>query len=236
MKAVLSLIAGALLMTATPASAQSHHHEDTIGKISVSGVGKSYQAPDVASVSAGVVTQAPTAQLAMQKNSKKMNAVITSLKSAGIQERHIQTSQLSLNPQYDYTNRKQPRITGYQARNTVSARSENLDQVGPMLDALIEAGANNINGIQFSVKDPEEAKSEARRAAVKDARRKAEEMATAAGIRLGRILQMSESTGGFQPPQPMMMRAMAADMAESTPVQGGEQTLAVTVNIIYAID
>jgi len=236
MKTVLSLIAGALLMTATPACAQSHHHEDMIGKISVSGVGKSYQAPDVASVSAGVVTQAPTAQLAMQKNSKKMNAVITSLKSAGIQERHIQTSQLSLNPQYDYTNRKQPRITGYQARNTVSARSENLDQVGPMLDALIEAGANNINGIQFSIKDAEAAKSEARRAAVKDARRKAEEMATAAGIRLGRILQMSESTGGFQPPQPMMMRAAMSDMAESTPVQGGEQTLAVTVNIIYAID
>lgn len=236
MKAILTLFAGVLLMTANAAYAQSHHHDDTIGKISVSGVGNSYQAPDVASVSAGVVTQAATAQDAMKKNSTKMNAVIASLKAAGIQTRHIQTSQLSLNPQYDYSNRQQPRITGYQARNTVSARSENLDQVGPMLDALIEAGANNINGIQFSIKDAEAAKSEARREAVKNARRKAEEMATAAGIRLGRILLMTESSHQFSPPQPMMMRSMAADMAESTPVQGGEQTLSVTVNMTFAID
>jgi len=236
MKAALALIAGALLMTATPACGQSHHHEDAIGKISVSGVGKSYQAPDVASVSAGVVTQAATAQDAMKANARKMNAVIESLKSAGIQNRHIQTSQLSLNPQYDYSNRQKPRITGYQARNTVSARSENLDQVGPMLDALIEAGANNINGIQFSIKDAEAAKSEARREAVKNARRKAEEMATAAGVRLGRILLMTESSHQFNPQPMMMARGMAADMAESTPVQGGEQTLSVTVNMTFAID
>lgn len=235
MKAFFPLIAGALLMTAAPANAQNHHHEDTIGKISVSGVGKSYQAPDVASVSAGVVTQASTAQVAMSANATKMNAVISSLKAAGIQSRHIQTSQLTLNPQYDYSNRKQPRITGYEARNTVMARSENLDQVGPMLDALIEAGANNINGINFSIKDAEAAKSEARREAVRNARRKAEEMATAAGIRLGRILNMSESSHSFRP-QPMMMRGMAADMAESTPVEGGEQTLSVTVNMVFAIE
>lgn len=235
MKAFLPLIAGALLMTATPATAQTHHHEGSVGKINVSGVGKSYQAPDVATVSAGVVTQAPTAQAAMSANATKMNSIFASLNAAGIQQRHIQTSQLSLNPQYDYENRRQPRITGYEARNTVTARSENLDQVGPMLDALVEAGANNINGINFSIKDAEAAKSEARREAVKDARRKADEMATAAGVRLGRILQMSESTRGYAPPQPMM-RAMAADMAESTPIAGGEQTLAVTVNITFAID
>lgn len=235
MKAFFPLIAGALLMTATPANAQNHHHDDTIGKISVSGVGNSYQAPDIASVSAGVVTQASTAQEAMSANARKMNAVIASLKAAGIQSRHIQTSQLSLNPQYDYSDRRQPRITGYEARNTVMARSENLDQVGPMLDALIAAGANNINGINFSIKDSEAAKSEARREAVRNARRKAEEMATAAGIRLGRILNMSESTHSYQP-QPRMMRAMAADMAESTPVEGGEQTISVTVNMVFAIE
>jgi len=235
MKSLLSLFAGALLMTATPVNAQDHHHQDTIGKITVSGVGKSYQAPDVATVSAGVVTQAATAQNAMSANAKKMNSIFASLEAAGIQKRHIQTSQLSLNPQYDYQDRRKPRITGYEARNTVTARSENLDQVGPMLDALVEAGANNINGINFSIKDAEAAKSEARREAVKNARRKAEEMATAAGVRLGRILHMSESSQSFQP-QPMMMRAMAADMEQSTPIAGGEQTLAVSVHISYAID
>jgi len=236
MKTLLPILAGALIMTATSASGQSHHHEDLVGKISVAGVGKSYQAPDVATVSAGVVTEAPTAQEAMSANARKMNAVISALKAAGIQNRHIQTSQLSLNPQYDYANRRKPRITGYNARNTVTARSENLDQVGPMLDALVESGANNINGINFSIKDAEGAKSEARREAVKNARRKADEMATAAGVRLGRILQMSESSHGFRPQPMMMARGLAADVAESTPVQGGEQTLSVTVNITYVIE
>jgi len=221
-------------MATTPAHGHDAGHDDIIGKINVSGVGNSYQASDVATVTAGVVTQAATAQDAMRANAGKMNAVIDALKAAGIQSRHIQTSQLSLNPQYDYTNRKQPRITGYEARNTVSARSENLDQVGPMLDALVESGANNINGIQFSIKDAEAAKSEARREAVKNARQKADEMATAAGVRLGRILQMSESTNSFSP-QPVL-RGFAAESAQSTPVQGGQQTLSVTVNITYAID
>lgn len=223
-------------MTTTPACSQTHHHEDSVGKISVSATGKSYQAPDVATVSAGVVTQAATAQDAMRANARKMNSIFDALKAAGIQQRHIQTSQLALNPQYDYKDRRTPRISGYEARNTVTAKSEDLDQVGPMLDALVSAGANNINGISFGIKDSEGAKSEARREAVKDARRKADEMATAAGVRLGRILHMSESSHNMPQPRPMM-RAMAMESADmATPIAGGEQTLAVTVSITYAID
>ncbi|NNE57835.1 MAG: SIMPL domain-containing protein [Hellea sp.] len=234
MKALFPLLAGALLMTTAPASAHDSHI-DTIGKISVSATGNSYQAPDIATVSAGVVTQGVTAQDAMRANARQMTAVFDALKAAGIQQRHIQTSQLSLNPQYDYTNRQKPRITGYEARNTVTAHSEDLDQVGPMLDALVTAGANNINGTNFSIKDAEAAKSDARREAVIDARRKAGEMAEAAGVSLGRILQMSESSHQSGP-QPMM-RTMAMESAgASTPIAGGEQTLSVTVNITYAID
>lgn len=221
-------------MTATPA----HSHEDHIGKITVSGTGNSYQAPDIATVSTGVVTQASTAQEALSDNNRQMNATIDALLAAGILRRHIQTSQLSLNPRYDYskTTREQ-RIVGYEARNTVSARSEDISSVGDMIDALVKAGANNINGINFGIKDAEGAKSEARREAVKSARRKAEEMALAAGVRLGRIVQMSESSQGFRPPQPMMMRASMGGMAdESAPVEGGEQTLSVTVSITYAIE
>ena len=222
-------------MTTIPAAAQSHHHADSLGKITVSATGNSYQAPDVASVSAGVVTQAPNAQDAMRANATQMNAIFDALKAAGIQQRHIQTSQLSLNPQYDYQNRKQPRITGYEARNTVTAKSEDLDQVGPMIDALISAGANNVNGVNFGLKDSKAAKSDARREAVIDARRKAEEMASAAGVRLGRILDMSESSHQSSP-RPMM-RAMAMESADaSTPIAGGEQALSVTVTITYAID
>ena len=189
----------------------------------------------MATVSAGVVTQAPSAQAAMQGNADKMNAVMDALSSAGIQTRHIQTSQLSLNPQYDYSNRQKPRITGYEARNTVSARSENLDQVGPMLDALVGAGANNINGINFSIKDSAAAKSDARKQAVSEAGRKAQEMAEAANVNLGRILEMRETGHNMVQPQ-ANMRMMAMEASTSTPVSGGEQAISVTVTLTYAID
>jgi len=235
MKTFLPLLAGAMLMTA-PANAHDTSSHDGVGKITVSGTGNSYQAPDIATVSTGVVTQGSTAREALSANSKKMNATINALVAAGVQRRHIQTSQLSLNPQYTKysSNNSGRRINGYEARNTVTARSEDIDSVGDMIDALVDAGANNINGINFGIKDSAAAKSEARREAVKNARSKAEEMAAAAGVSLGRVLQMSESSyqGGPQP----MMRAMSMEADMGTPIAGGEQTLSVTVNITYAID
>lgn len=218
----------------------AHDSADGPGQISVSATGNSYQAPDLATVSAGVVTQAPNAQAAMAENAKRMSAIFDALKSAGIKQRHIQTSQLSLNPQLDYKqNRNQPRIIGYQARNTVSAKSEDLEQVGPMIDALVSAGANNINGVSFGIKDSVAAKSKARKAAVAEARRKAEEMASAAGLSLGRVLSMTENTHGFGVPHPMAnvrheMDGAAADVATS--ISGGEQTLSVTVNMTFEIN
>lgn len=233
MKRLVSLIfAGAFLM-ATPVQAQNCCQADGPGKISVSATGTTYMAPDQASVSAGVVSQARTAGEAMSSNSTRMNAAFNELRRAGIPDRHIQTSQLSLQPRYDYSNRQAPVITGYEARNTVSARTDNLDQVGAMLDALVRAGVNNINGVTFTVKNSDAAKSQARSEAVKAARRKAEEMATAAGVRVGRIVTINESSG-YSPPQPMMMRAAAMDEG-ATPVSGGEQSLTVTVNITYEI-
>lgn len=229
------LMLGGALVLAVPAMA--HDAADGPGQISVSATGNSYQAPDLATVSAGVVTQAPTAQDAMSANAAQMSAIFDALKSAGIQRRHIQTSQLSLNPQYDYKqNRNQPRITGYEARNTVSARSEDLSQVGPMIDALVTAGANNINGVNFGIKDSVAAKSDARKSAIEEARRKAGEMAAASGVSLGRILSVSESTHGARPMPQMMGRAMAMEsMDVATPISGGEQTLSVTVNMVFEI-
>ncbi len=236
MKLLYSMLVGATLLTASCANAQSSDMTETpVGQISVSATGQSYQAPDTATVSAGVVTQSSTASGAMSANAAQMNRTIEELLKAGIEKRHIQTSQLSLQPRYDYSDRRAPKITGYEARNTVSAKSEDIDKVGAMLDALVNAGANNINGVTFSIKDPEDAQSEARKEAVKKARKKAEEMASAAGVSLGRIIMMSEGGGGFSPPQPVMMRAQAMDMAESTPVAAGEQTLSVSVNMTFAI-
>ena len=230
------VISGALLWAAP---AMAHETLDGPGQISVSATGNSYQAPDLATVSAGVVTQAPNAQDAMKANAEKMTAIFDALESAGVHKRHIRTSQLSLNPQYDYKEtRNQPRIIGYQARNTVSAKSDDLERVGPMIDALVSAGANNINGVNFGIKDSVAAKSKARKSAVVEARQKAEEMAEAAGLSLGRILRMNENTHSSGVPQRMAnvmheMQGAAADM--STSISGGEQTLSVTVNITFEI-
>ncbi len=205
-------------------------------QIVVSATATTSQAPDTASVSAGVVTQSGTAGEAMAANSAKMNQVFEALKEAGILEKNIQTSQLSLSPRYNYKDRRAPKIEGYEARNTVSAKTEKLDGVGPMLDALVSAGVNNINGVQFSIKEPESAKAEARTQAIKDARKKAEAMAKAAGVRLGELKSISENSRGGYVPQPQFARAAsyAADSAP-TPIAAGEQTLSVTVNLSYEI-
>ncbi len=237
MKLIYSLLFGAALMSANCAQAQSPDGAPYLpGTISVSATGEANMAPDTATVSAGVVTQADTASAAMSANADQMTRTIDELLKAGIEKRHIQTSQLSLQPRYDYSDRRAPRITGYEARNTVTAKSEDIDSVGAMLDALVRAGANNINGVSFGIKDAKNAKSTARREAVQNARRKAQEMADAAGVKLGRILQINEGAA-YTPPAPVMMRSMAMDTAESsTPISGGEQTLSVTVSMTYEID
>lgn len=240
MKKIILLTASIFAMSCSPVSAHegttSAHHEMEQGKLYVSATGQAAQAPDQASVSAGVVTQGKTAGDAMRRNAQQMTAAFTALKTAGIKDRDIQTSQMSLQPQYDYQNRKAPVITGYEVRNTVSARTDDLENVGPMLDALVSAGINNINGVSFSIKDSHSAKNKARIDAIADARTKAEGMAKAAGVRLGKVLEIRENTNNFRP-QPQMMMARAAVMEDaSTPISAGEQTLSVTVNITYALE
>jgi uncharacterized protein YggE len=230
-----SIFAMSCSSNAHEAGSDATHHEMTESKIYVSATGHAAQAPDQASVSAGVVSEGVTAGEAMRKNAAQMTSAFAALKKAGIKERNIQTSQMSLQPRYDYQNRAKPKITGYEVRNTVSAKSDDLEYVGPMLDALVEAGVNNINGVTFSIKDSKAAKDKARLDAIAEAKVKAEGMAKAAGVKLGRILEIRESSAGRPQPQPMMMRAMAESDA-STPIAAGEQTLSVTVNLTYALD
>lgn len=225
------------LIACSPATAHNPegHMSDT-GQISVSAVGDSQRTPDMATVSAGVVSQAATAGEAMSANAAQMTRAFAELKKAGLKDKDIQTSQLSLQPRYDYQERKNPRITGYEARNTVTARTYDLGNVGSMIDALIKAGANNINGISFGVKDTKDAKSEARIEAIKNAQDKAKEMAAAAGVRLGKVRSITEGSV-HAIPQPMMMaRGAAMEAMQSTPVAAGEQTLTVTVNMVFDID
>lgn len=212
--------------------------------LTVSADGKVTRTPDLAMFSAGVVSQGKTASEALAANSADMTRVIAALKRAGIADKDIQTSNLSLNPVYqpqrslpDGTiDPPQPRIIGYQANNTVNVRQRNLKDFGKVIDTLVSAGANQVNGPSFEVENPDPAMDAARTAAMQKARARAELYARAAGLRVARILSISES-GGWSPPQPVMYRmaAMEAAAPPAPPVQAGELQLSVNVTVQFEL-
>ena len=204
--------------------------------LSVSAEGRALRAPDVADLSGGVVTNAKTATQALADNAVKMSAVVAAVRKAGIAERDIQTSGINVQPQYRYVQNEAPVLTGYQVTNTVALRVRKLAEAGRLVDTLVGVGANQISGPNFRVDNSDAALDEARLAAVATAQARAALYAKAAGVRLKRLLTLSES-GGEQPQvRPMMMRAMAAKAAPETEVIPGEVTLAVTVNLTFEIE
>ncbi|MDP5308266.1 SIMPL domain-containing protein [Paracoccus spongiarum] len=205
------------------------------GRLSVTGQGESRIAPDIATVQLGVTTQAETAAEAMRQNATQQTAVIDALTGAGVAESDIQTSGLSLNPMVDYGEGRAPRVTGYQASNVVAVRVTEIDRLGVVLDAIVAAGANEINGISFAREDRKAAEDDARRAAVEDAAHKAGVLAEAAGLRLGPILTLRD---GQLAEGPRPMARMAAEMGaapDAVPVQPGELSMSTSVQIDYAL-
>lgn len=197
--------------------------------------GEVVRTPDIATISAGVVTQAASAAQAMSDNARRMSAAVAALKKAGVADRDIQTSSLSLNPQYRYGENMPPVITGYQASNQVSVRFRDIKRAGAILDALVAVGANQINGPSFGVDKPEAALDEARTAAIAKARARADLYARAAGLSVKRILTISEA-GGYSPPPPMpMMRSMEKAAQADTAIEAGEQKLAVSVAVSFEL-
>jgi uncharacterized protein len=201
--------------------------------ISVTGEATISVAPDLAQIDGGVTTEAKTAREASDANNAAMGKVLLALKGAGIEEKDFQTSRLSLQPQ-SAPSRNGPgpsTIVGYRASNHVTIRLHEVTKVASVIDTLVAAGANDIGGIGFMVSKASKLLDEAREQAVADARRKAEIYAKAAGVTLGVPLSISE--GGA--PGPMPFRKMAAPMAAAAPVAQGEETLAVTVSVTWAI-
>ncbi len=205
--------------------------------INLNGRGTVDRAPDMATISVGVSIDAETASTAMSQQAERMNAVTRALRAAGIAERDIQTSNLSLNPVYDYNtnNNERPRLTGYNASNQVTIRVRDLPKLGSVLDATVKAGGNTIHGISFGIDKPEAATNEARTKAIQDAMAKAELYAKAAGYRVVRIVTISENSYVAPPPMPMMARMQAMDTAAATPVSGGEVSLTVDVNVVFEL-
>ncbi len=191
------------------------------------------RAPDLAEISGGVVTQAPTAASALAANAVRMTAVVAAVRRAGIAERDIQTSGLSLQPQYRYADGQAPALTGYQVSNTVALKVRALADAGRLVDALVAAGANQISGPAFRVEDADAALDAARTAAVKTARARADLYAAAAGLHVARIRSIVE--GGGEPPAPRPMMMMARVKAE-TPVAPGEVSLGTSVTVVFELN
>lgn len=204
--------------------------------LSVSAEASSKRVPDVATISTGVVTRGADTNTAMRQNADQMAKVMAALKAAGIAERDIQTSGINLNPQYHYQQNEAPKITGYEARNTVSVKVRDLAKLGRIMDTLVAQGANELNGPSFEVDKPDEAYDEARRAALEKAQARAGMYAKTLGLKVRRIVSIDESSGGFRPPVMYGgMRAMAADAKMETQVAPGESNLSVTLNIVFEL-
>ncbi|AUZ55408.1 hypothetical protein B1L07_10300 [Stenotrophomonas acidaminiphila] len=204
--------------------------------LNISAQAEARRVPDVATLSAGVVTQAADGNTAMRENAVQMDKVMAAIRAAGIAERDIQTSGVNLNPQYRYADDEAPKITGYQASNTVSLKVRDITRLGKVLDSLAAQGANQINGPSFEIDQPEPVYDEARLAALKKAQARAETYAKSLGLRVRRIVSISEgSSGGFRPPMPMMAMARAGKAEMDTAVAPGETTLSVNLDVVFEL-
>ncbi|MES2834372.1 MAG: SIMPL domain-containing protein [Pseudomonadota bacterium] len=204
--------------------------------LNLSAYGEVKVAPDMATISFAVVTEASSAAEAMRLNAARMNQVMAALNRAGIAERDVQTSGLNLSAQYDYVQNEPPRMRGYQAQNRVTVIINDLNAVGSTADAVVAAGVNQIDGIGFGLKDPSAAENQARRLAVRALQGKASLYADALGVQLGGIRSLSEG-GGYSAPQPMPMyaRAEMAQDAGSTPIAAGQLTVRIDISGVYDI-
>jgi uncharacterized protein YggE len=230
--AVLGLMLAATALTAAPALADDAQFRATT--LNQSADGEVRVAPDMATITLGVSTQAPTAQAAMAANASQMTAVTAALHKQGLADRDIQTSNINLNAQYVYAENQPPKLTGYQASNQVTVRVNDLTKLGGSIDAVVGAGANQVQGISFGLKDPHAAEDQARLKAAKALAAKADLYAGATGYKIGRLVNLSES-GGYAPPQPMPMMAARFAKAESTPVSAGELSVRIEVSGQYEL-
>lgn len=235
----IALAASTALVLAGPVLAQPDNGDRPLcppglARLTVTGTGESRVAPDMASIQMGVTTQGPGAAEAMRQNSARQAAVIAALAGAGIEQADIQTSGLNLNPVMDYGEGRAPTVTGYQASNMVTVRVRDVPRLGEVLDTIVSAGANEINGITFLRDDNAAAQDDARRAAVEDARHKAGVLAEAAGLTLGPVLVIRDSAVA-EGPRPMMMEARAAADSAAVPIAAGDIATTATVEMQFAL-
>jgi uncharacterized protein YggE len=233
-----TIMALALAFSAAVPVAAAHAQQPPPPRILVTGEGEAAVAPDMALLSLGVMREAATAREALDANNRAMAEVSAAMKELGIAERDLQTAAIQIVPRYNYSNRpdgtQSAELVGYQVTNTLSVRVRDLKRTGEILDRAVTLGVNQGGGIQFVNDDPAATMTEARKKAVADAAAKARTLAEAAGVGLGRVLEISEQS--FMPP-PMPMEAKSFDRAVSAvPIEAGENSYRVQVNVTFALE
>jgi uncharacterized protein YggE len=206
-------------------------------RIVVTGEGEATVAPDIALLSLSVMREAETARAALDANNDAMAAVIAAMKAFGIADRDLQTAGIQINPRYNYTNKpdgsQDAELVAYQVTNTLSVRVRDIDKTGDVLDKAVSLGVNQGGGITFTNDDPAAAITEARKKAVADAIAKAKTLADAAGVSVGRVLEITDQATA---PSPMPLRAKSFDAARaSVPVEAGENAYNVQVNVTFEL-
>jgi uncharacterized protein YggE len=233
--AALLLGAAAIPARAAAQSAAPITQSITGTRLDISATGEVTRVPDIAIITAGVATRSTSASGALQEAATRMQRVHAALKAAGIADRDIQTSNINLNPEYVYENNQPPRLNGYSASNQVTVRFRDIANAGKILDALVAQGANSINGPNLTIDHPEAALDEARAKAVAIGRARADLYARSLGLRVTRIVAVSEGGGNFQPPPPMPMILSGMRAKAETSVEAGEQNLQATLAMTFEL-
>lgn len=231
------LTLAAALLVAVPAAAQQMPPTTPVTgtRLDIVATGEVTRIPDTMRINAGVMTQASTATEAIRQSSTQMESIRAALRRAGVEDRDIQTSAINLSPEWRYVENRTPEFVGYRAHQSVNVRFRDIANAGRILDALVQAGANQVDGPMLYIERPEPALDEARTRALANARARAELYARSLGMRVKRILSVSEAGMGYMPP-PVAMRAMEAGTVAGTQIDPGEQTISASLTVSFELE
>lgn len=205
--------------------------------IVVSGTGKAYIKPDIAVVNFGVKTEAKRSQDAVDQNNTKMTAITKAVKDLGVEDKDIQTTLYNLSPVYNWTEMGGRIFVGYSLDQQITVKIRNFEKINEILDKATTAGANSVGDLQFTVDDMEKVRAEARTKAITDAKAKAQSLANEAGLRLGKLINVSEGYNNYpQPIYGMGGADMAKELSSVAPsIQTGQMEVNVSVNLTYKL-
>jgi len=229
------MLGAATISSAADAEQASITQTITGTRLDINATGEVTRVPDVAVISAGVVSRSPTASAALQDSANRMDRVLAALKRAGVADRDVQTSNVNLNAEYRYPENQSPQLVGYTATNSVTIRFRDIRNSGKILDALVSEGSNQISGPSLVVDKPEAALDEARAKAIAIGRARADLYARSLGMRVVRVVAINESGGYYAPPAPPPPPMMARAEMASTRIEPGEQKLQVNVGMTFEL-